>query len=158
MEKALGEGDLATAKGDSVPIATLKGKYVGLYFGAKWCGPCRAFTPKMVSTYQALKKEDTPLEIIFVSSDKSAAEMKAYMTSTKMNCLSIPFGDKRLEWLPVRHTTVVVVVVVVVVVELLELCKIWTYLTVAVNSPFRLDTVWNTCHGLFFCPHQERLL
>ena len=25
-----------------------KDKYVGLYFSASWCGPCRSFTPKLI--------------------------------------------------------------------------------------------------------------
>ena len=32
-------------RGKKVSSDQLSGKYVGLYFSASWCGPCRSFTP-----------------------------------------------------------------------------------------------------------------
>ena len=54
--------------------------FAGLYFSAHWCPPCRGFTPKLIDYYngwQAAKK-DTTLEIIFVSSDRTAEECEEY--------------------------------------------------------------------------------
>lgn len=36
-------------------IAALKtNKTVGLYFSGSWCGPCQAFTPKLVDFYSGM--------------------------------------------------------------------------------------------------------
>jgi len=69
---------LASHKLDKVP------KYVAFYFSAHWCPPCRAFTPKLVEFYNTNHKEDSPFEVVFVSSDRSEADMKTYMTEAKM--------------------------------------------------------------------------
>ena len=46
-QKVLLPNELLDAGGQEVSIDELKGKYVGLYFSASWCGPCRTFTPKL---------------------------------------------------------------------------------------------------------------
>ena len=34
-------------EGKTVSKEKLKGKFVGVYFSASWCPPCRKFTPKL---------------------------------------------------------------------------------------------------------------
>lgn len=58
--------------------AAIGGKYLGIYFSAHWCPPCQQFTPILANFYNNLKAQRNDFEIIFVSSDKSAAEFKAY--------------------------------------------------------------------------------
>ena len=83
---------LTNAKGDDVPVANLKDKIVGVYFSASWCPPCRGFTPQLVKFYnQGAGKEN--FEIVFVSSDKTSDDMKAYMKKDAMPWTAIPFGD-----------------------------------------------------------------
>lgn len=78
--------------GDDVKVGDIWGKKkIGLYFSAHWCGPCKAFTPKLVSCYKQLGRDD--FEIIFVSSDRSTAEFGDYFKS--MPWLAIPPGDAR---------------------------------------------------------------
>lgn len=57
------------------------------------CGPCRAFTPQLVKTYNQIKADGKSFEIVFVSSDRDEESMKEYFGS--MPWLSLPFGDKR---------------------------------------------------------------
>jgi nucleoredoxin len=59
-------------------------KLIGLYFSAHWCGPCRKFTPELVDYYNRVAPQHPELEVIFVSSDRSAAEMEAYMHEMNM--------------------------------------------------------------------------
>ena len=56
----------------------------GLYFSARWCGPCRKFTPKLVDYYNKVAHDHPEFEIIFVSSDKSADAMATYMQEDGM--------------------------------------------------------------------------
>lgn len=56
-----------------------------VYFGANWCGPCRAFSPKFVSEYAKLKMRDTNrFEAVFVSNDRSASEQLQYVQHAMM--------------------------------------------------------------------------
>ncbi|XP_054825027.1 probable nucleoredoxin 1 [Prosopis cineraria] len=76
--------------GDQVKIESLKGKKVGLYFSASWCGPCRRFTPTLVELYnEGFGKGD--FEIIFVSADRDEDAFKDYFSM--MPWLAIPFSD-----------------------------------------------------------------
>ena len=73
-----------------VKVESLKGKKVGLYFSASWCGPCRRFTPKLVEVYNELLPKDD-FEIVFVSADEDDESFAAYFS--KMPWLAIPFSD-----------------------------------------------------------------
>ncbi|XP_027181347.1 probable nucleoredoxin 1 [Coffea eugenioides] len=76
--------------GQQVKVESLKGKKVGLYFSASWCGPCRRFTPKLVEVYNELLPKDD-FEIVFVSADEDDESFAAYFS--KMPWLAIPFSD-----------------------------------------------------------------
>jgi len=94
--EALGEEVLDGTDGDSVSIAELReqNKYLGLYFSAHWCPPCKTFTPQLASAYkQHLKAKG--LEIVFVSSDRDARSFMEYYG--EMPWKAIPMGDKRKE-------------------------------------------------------------
>jgi nucleoredoxin len=92
--EALGDTFLQGSEGETVDVDDIKGegKYIGLYFSAHWCPPCRSFTPALAKAYKESLKAKS-LEIIFVSSDKSQAEFKEYYDT--MPWLAIPNGDKR---------------------------------------------------------------
>ena len=61
------DGELLSSKGSRVSARdALKGKYVGVYFSASWCPPCKRFTPKLVEAYTNHLKGKN-LEIVFVS-------------------------------------------------------------------------------------------
>ncbi|KAF7124237.1 hypothetical protein RHSIM_Rhsim12G0116900 [Rhododendron simsii] len=75
---------------DQVKVDNLKGKKVGLYFSASWCGPCQQFTPNLVEVYNELSAKGD-FEIVFVSADQDEEAFKGYFT--KMPWLAIPFSD-----------------------------------------------------------------
>jgi nucleoredoxin len=64
----------------------------GLYFSAQWCGPCRKFTPQLVAYYNQVTHDHPEFEIIFVSLDKSADGMAAYMRDDNMPWPAIEYG------------------------------------------------------------------
>ncbi|XP_015914691.1 nucleoredoxin-like protein 2 isoform X2 [Parasteatoda tepidariorum] len=63
---------------------------IGLYFSAHWCPPCRGFTPILADFYEEVS--DKPLEIIFVSSDRSEDALFDYMNEAHGDWLAVPFG------------------------------------------------------------------
>jgi len=82
---------LVTADNRQVPTASLAQKdYVMLYFSAGWCGPCRAFTPRLESFYKENASKGN-FEVVLVSSDRSAADMTKYMSESGMTFPAIPF-------------------------------------------------------------------
>jgi nucleoredoxin len=59
-------------------------KLIALYFSAHWCGPCRKFTPELISYYNRVVPQHPEFEIIFVSSDRSPFGMETYIRETTM--------------------------------------------------------------------------
>ncbi|GAX85318.1 hypothetical protein CEUSTIGMA_g12735.t1 [Chlamydomonas eustigma] len=81
------EGRPATVSTSSV----VDGKYVGLYFSAHWCPPCRGFTPRLRQTYEGLLKEGKPFEVVFVSLDRSQQQFDEYYG--EMPWAALPFDS-----------------------------------------------------------------
>ncbi|KAL7149106.1 hypothetical protein ABFS83_05G017100 [Erythranthe nasuta] len=73
-----------------VKFDSFKGKIIGLYFSASWCGPCQQFTPRLVEVYNELAQTKN-FEIIFISSDEDDESFDTYFS--KMPWLAIPFSD-----------------------------------------------------------------
>lgn len=78
-------------------------KYYALYFSASWCGPCRQFTPRLVSEYARLKQAHPEFEVVFVSADQSAGDMRDYMRKDQMPFLAIKFDQIQREPEIVRY-------------------------------------------------------
>ncbi|TYG82904.1 hypothetical protein ES288_D01G126600v1 [Gossypium darwinii] len=80
-----------------VPVDSLIGKTVGLYFSAQWCFPCAKFTPKLISIYHKIKRSlegkggGEDFEIVFVSNDCDQSSFDSYYGT--MPWLALPSGD-----------------------------------------------------------------
>merc|ERR1719197_2192009 len=85
-------GDSFLRGAETVGAEAIEGKYLGVYFSAHWCGPCRGFTPKLAEWYKNdLSKKN--FEIIFVSSDRDQAAFDGYLS--EMPWLALPFSDRK---------------------------------------------------------------
>ena len=62
------------------------GKYVGLYFSASWCGPCRSFTPELI---QFRNQHQEQFEVILVGGDGTPKDQAKYVKKYKMPWLSM---------------------------------------------------------------------
>ena len=81
---------LVNVSQQKVPTASLKNKQrILLYYSASWCGPCNVFTPKLKQFYDANKTDDN-FEVILVSSDATAEDMRRYMANHRMSWLAVP--------------------------------------------------------------------
>ncbi|XP_018808138.2 probable nucleoredoxin 2 [Juglans regia] len=80
-----------------VPVASLIGKTIGLYFSAQWCLPCVKFAPKLISIYQKIKQmlgekgDDEDFDVVLISNDRDQESFDSYFET--MPWLALPFGD-----------------------------------------------------------------
>jgi len=66
-------------------------KVIGIYFSADWCGPCRQFTPELVTFYNKMnerRNKENEFEIVWVSSCRDMESFGQYFTH--MNWLALP--------------------------------------------------------------------
>ncbi|CAM8973111.1 unnamed protein product [Rhodiola kirilowii] len=84
-----------------VPITSLIGKTIGLYFCAEGCSPGQEFTPKLISIYEKLKQilveniGNEDFEIVFVSTDHDQTTFDSY--SKSLPWPAVPFGDPSIK-------------------------------------------------------------
>jgi len=84
-------GGKLQGKEGEVPVSNLQNKYVGIYFSAHWCPPCKMFTPKLAEFYKS-HHVDKNLEIVFVSSDRDETQFNHYYA--EMPWLALPFSNR----------------------------------------------------------------
>lgn len=89
LQELLGDS-LINSDGSPVDPAILKDKFVGIYFSAHWCGPCRTFTPKLVEFRNQIPNQ---FEVVFASADRDATSMLSYMKEAGMPWPALPFGS-----------------------------------------------------------------
>ena len=76
----------------------LKNKTViAFYFSAHWCPPCRQFTPVLAAAHSASRAgPGAAVEVVFVSSDRSAAAQAEYMQDAHGAWLAVPHDSVQL--------------------------------------------------------------
>jgi nucleoredoxin len=70
-------------------------KFYAIYFSAGWCPPCREFTPGFIDAYGKIREIYPEFETVFVSNDKSPAEMFAYMRDDRMTWPAVRWDQVR---------------------------------------------------------------
>lgn len=58
---------------------SLLGSYVGIYFSASWCPPCKQFTPILADCYTAIRAAGKAFQIVFVSCDRDEVSFNEYL-------------------------------------------------------------------------------
>lgn len=78
---------LPKTDGDSLSLASLKGKVILLDFWASWCGPCRASNKQLVKLYAKYKPKG--LEIFSVSLDQDKHDWQKAIAKDKISWLQV---------------------------------------------------------------------
>lgn len=94
------EGKLVAVRGGRVAPAEPPGdaRLFAFYFGAGWCGPCRAFVPELRGAYPRLRA--AKVAVVFVSDDVSCTAMRDYMVAARMPWPALDCRARhRLRWL-----------------------------------------------------------
>ncbi len=68
----------------------VEGKFVGLYFTADWCGPCKPFTRELIQFRDANAGK---FAFIMMSLDHSRKDQLAYLKQSAMNAPAVIFDD-----------------------------------------------------------------
>lgn len=71
-------------------------KFIAVYYSASWCGPCRNFTPDLVKWYKRHASKSDLFELVFVSADRSEAQMQEYMLEDKMPWPALEFSSIKM--------------------------------------------------------------
>ncbi|MBP7557669.1 MAG: TlpA family protein disulfide reductase [Chitinophagaceae bacterium] len=92
---------LPAVNGDSISLASLKGKVVLLDFWASWCMPCRAANKHLAKLYTKYKPKG--FEIFSVSVDEEKSAWKKAITKDKITWLQVNdaagnMGKTILDW------------------------------------------------------------
>lgn len=90
-------GNLLDSKGNPVDASVLNDKELtAFYFSASWCPPCQQFTPMLISYAE---KNKNRLNVVLVSSDRSAALQQQYIDKYKMPFYAVRYGSPAVELL-----------------------------------------------------------
>ncbi|XP_048840562.1 nucleoredoxin-like [Brienomyrus brachyistius] len=85
-------GPLLRKDGHVTDSSSLDGSYVGVYFSAHWCPPCRSLTRALVQSYHRLREAGHRLDVVFVSADRSEDSFTQYLS--EMPWVAVPYSDK----------------------------------------------------------------
>ena len=72
-------------------------KVVGLYFGAHWAPPCRAFNERLKTFYieSNIRNSHGCFEVVFISDDKTKASFDSHIK--QMPWAVLPFEEKKIK-------------------------------------------------------------
>ncbi len=88
------EGKLVDPEGKPLPPAAVKPQYYVIYHAAGWCGWCHKFTPTLLKFYEEIKARHPEVEVVYLSSDRSAEEMAENFRKSAMPWPAVAFEHR----------------------------------------------------------------
>jgi len=86
-------GDSLLRGHDKVPVNSLAGKTVAIYFSGYFCPPCRQQTSAMKAFYAQAQAQGSPFEIVLISADRDKSDFDTYFG--QMSWLALPYDSPR---------------------------------------------------------------
>ena len=77
------------------------GGVIALYFSAKWCPPCKKFTPLLASAYTNLRRKGLRVGVVLCSLDRTPEDFRAYFGGMPFH--AVPFDSPHREELPEKY-------------------------------------------------------
>ena len=90
LSKILADARFADGTTPRSVMESVEGKFVGLYFTADWCGPCKPFTQELIQFRDANAGK---FAFIMMSLDHSREDQLAYLKQSAMNAPAVVFDD-----------------------------------------------------------------
>ena len=84
------DATLINADGSSASTPTIT---TGILFSSSWCPDCVPFVARLGEMYECLNEEEKKIEVVFVSSDRDASSMAAYMKAKHPDWLAVAYDD-----------------------------------------------------------------
>ncbi|XP_005091445.1 nucleoredoxin-like protein 2 [Aplysia californica] len=100
--------------GTTTAEEALAGKVVCLFFSALWCAPCQHFIHMLRDVFAELRRRKEPIEIVFISFDKTEKDMLEYYKNSHGEWLALQFGDNFKELLAEKYSISVIPKLVVI--------------------------------------------
>jgi thiol-disulfide isomerase/thioredoxin len=85
-------GNLVDKTGKSVAPKLDDTQVFALYYGARWCAPCRKFSPSFVKYVNEISADNPKLTVVLMSNDKADADMLGYMKAESMPWVAMPLA------------------------------------------------------------------
>lgn len=101
-------------EGKHVNADFLLGKVICLLFGAAWSPPFVEFCQTLKTFYNELQEDSAPVEVVYVSFDRSKTEMMNLSADFPKNWVSVPFGHILVKYLKLKYDIVVIPKLIVV--------------------------------------------
>ena len=92
----------------------LLGKVICLLYGAAWSPPFTDFLTLFKSFYGDLQADDAPMEVIYISFDRTNEEMLSLISEFPPNWVAVPHGSSMINYLKLKYSIVVIPKLVVV--------------------------------------------
>ena len=84
------DATLINADGSSASTPTIT---TGILFSSSWCPDCVPFVARLGEMYECLNEEEKKIEVVFVSSDRDASSMAAYIKAKHPDWLDVAYDD-----------------------------------------------------------------
>jgi thiol-disulfide isomerase/thioredoxin len=89
------EKEESTSHEEATLGAVTESKYLGLFFSAGWCPPCKLMMKPLKDFYTDINMEKKQFEVLYVPVDKKEETWRQHYN--QMPWLSLPFNDKRCQ-------------------------------------------------------------
>ena len=100
--------------GQQVSPDALLGKVICLLYGAGWSPPFLEFLSLFKRFYSELESDHAPLQVIYVSFDRTREEMRELVSHFPASWVSLPHSSSLINYLKLKHSVVVIPRLVVV--------------------------------------------